>query len=77
MRRFIRFCAAALLAAALPLAPAGCSEGKDEGGGGDADIAETNDRNLVACIGDSITQGGNSEGAPIPRASPPCPASAS
>ena len=68
MRRFIRFCAAALLAAALPLVPAGCSEGKDEGGGGggDADIADTNDRDLVACIGDSITQGGNSEGAPYP-----------
>lgn len=87
MRRFIRFCTAVLLAAALPLLPAGCSEGKEDGDGSGGNaanaatnaatnaaanaaavpaIADTNDPNLVACLGDSITEGSNSEGVPYP-----------
>lgn len=53
------FAAAALLA--LPLA-SGCEDGGDGGGG---DIGDNNPE-LVACIGDSITQGYKCEGAPYP-----------
>lgn len=61
MKRILRFTAAALAASLLSLVPAGC--GGD--GGGDDDLGD-NDRNLVACIGDSITQGYNCQGAPYP-----------
>lgn len=53
------FAAAALLA--LPLA-SGC---EDDGGGGGGDVGDNNPE-LVACIGDSITQGYKCEGAPYP-----------
>lgn len=39
--------------------------GCDSGGGGSHDVGD-NDPNLVACIGDSLTQGYNCEGAPYP-----------
>lgn len=41
----------------------GCEDGDDDDGG---EIAEGNDRNLVVCIGDSITQGYACDGAPYP-----------
>ena len=53
------FAAAALLA--LPLA-SGC---EDDGGGGGGDVGDNNP-DLVACIGDSLTQGYKCEGAPYP-----------
>ena len=53
------FAAAALLA--LPLA-SGC---EDDGGGGGGDVGDNNPE-LVACIGDSLTQGYKCEGAPYP-----------
>lgn len=63
MKRFLRFGAFALCAALLTLLPAGC--GDDGGGGGNDDVGD-NDKNLVACLGDSITQGYNCIGAPYP-----------
>ena len=53
MKRFLRFGAFALCAALLSTLPAGCG---DDGGGGNDDVGD-NDKNLVACVGDSITQG--------------------
>lgn len=64
MKRFLRFGASALCAALLSALPAGCG-GDGEGGGGGGDFGD-NDRNLVACLGDSITQGFHCEGAPYP-----------
>ena len=63
MKRFLRFTAAALAASLFALVPAGCGGDDDDGGG---DIAEGNNRNLVACVGDSITQGYACDGAPYP-----------
>ena len=65
MKRFLRFTAAALAASLLSLVPAGCGGDDDDGGGG-GDIAEGNNRDLVACVGDSITQGYACDGAPYP-----------
>ena len=62
METTVRALVPALCAAALSLAPLGC--GHDDGGGG-GDFGD-NDRNLVVCLGDSITQGHGSEGAPYP-----------
>lgn len=63
MKRSIRFGACALAAALLSILPAGCGGDGDGGGGGDFG---DNDKNLVACVGDSITQGFNCIGAPYP-----------
>ena len=63
MKRLIRLGGCALVAALLSLLPAGC--GDDGGGGGGGDFGD-NDKNLVACVGDSITQGFNCIGAPYP-----------
>ena len=52
MKRLIRLGGCALAAALLSLLPAGCGDG----GGGGGDFGD-NDKNLVACVGDSITQG--------------------
>lgn len=60
MKRILRFAAAALAASLFCLVPAGCG-----GDGGDDDVGD-NDRNLVACVGDSITQGYRCIGAPYP-----------
>lgn len=49
--------------AALALAATGC--GGDEGDGGGS-VGSGNDRNLVVCVGDSLTQGGYNEGLPYP-----------
>ena len=38
----------------------------DDGDGGGSAISDANDRNLVVCIGDSITQGDSGRGAPYP-----------
>ncbi len=51
----------AVCSLALPLALTGC----DGGGDGTPDIGDNN-ANLVACIGDSLTQGYNCEGASYP-----------
>jgi lysophospholipase L1-like esterase len=59
-RVFRLFAMTALLA--LPLAP-GC---EDDGGGGASKNVGDNDPNVVACIGDSLTQGYKCEGAPYP-----------
>ena len=64
MNRIHRTAAAALSALLLSFVPAGCG-GDDEGGGGSADVGD-NDAGLVACVGDSITEGDNCEGAPYP-----------
>lgn len=60
MNSITRFLASALCAAALPLVVAGCG-----GGGGDDDVGD-NDKTIVACIGDSITQGYNCVGPSYP-----------
>lgn len=54
-----------LIALSLLVAPlfSGCESG---GGGGSSGDMGDNDPNLVACIGDSLTQGYNCEGAPYP-----------
>lgn len=64
MKPTFRNFALALCAVALSVVPSGC--GHDDGGGGGGSIGENNDRNLVACLGDSITQGYNCIGAPYP-----------
>lgn len=60
MKRILRYAAAALAASGLCLASAGCG---DDGGGDDLG---NNNRNLVACVGDSITQGYHCIGASYP-----------
>ena len=64
MKKAMRFAASAVFAALLAFVPAGCGD-DDKGGGGNDDVGD-NDRNLVACLGDSITQGYACEGAPYP-----------
>lgn len=44
---------------------AGCDDGDGGGGGGSGDIGDNNP-NVVVCLGDSITEGGDSGGAPFP-----------
>lgn len=53
------------LAVASVLLALGC-EDDDEGSGGSGNIAEEMNRNLVVCVGDSITQGYACDGAPYP-----------
>lgn len=65
MKTTFRSFALAFCAAALSIGPLGCGH-DDDGGGGGGEIGEDKDRNLVACIGDSITQGYACEGAPYP-----------
>ena len=62
MKPNVRALSLALLSLALCAVPSGCG-GDGDGGGGDFG---DNDRNLVVCIGDSITQGYACEGAPYP-----------
>ena len=64
MKTSLRAFALALCATILSLAPAGCGH-DDDGGGGGGDFGDNNP-NLVVCLGDSITQGYGSEGAPYP-----------
>lgn len=62
MTRTLRSGASAFCAALLAFSFAGCDGG---GGGGKEDLGD-NDPNLVACIGDSITQGYMCIGDPYP-----------
>ena len=64
MKRFLEFPALALLAATLSVLPAGCG-GDGDDGDDDVNVGD-NDVNLVACVGDSITQGYNCIGDPYP-----------
>lgn len=57
---------AGLVTAGLLMTPffSGCDSSSGDGDGG-GDVGD-NDPNLVACVGDSLTQGYNCEGAPYP-----------
>ena len=61
MKSILRSGVCALCAALLPLLPAGCGGGGDD----DGDFGD-NDKNLVVCIGDSITEGYRCIGDPYP-----------
>ncbi len=64
MKRTPFFLTAVALASVL-LAP-GCEDDDDSSGGGGGAISEEMNRDLVVCVGDSITQGYACDGAPYP-----------
>ena len=63
MKPFTHILSAVSLASVLFFAAA-CED--DDGGSGGGNISEDNNRDLVVCIGDSITQGYACDGAPYP-----------
>ena len=62
MNKITRFAVFVSFLSVLAAFPVGCSE---DGAGGGSDLGD-NDRNLVVCLGDSITHGEGCDGQPYP-----------